>query len=101
MGKTCEYVFYGLIIAGVTYGFISLIPQEYFAPLGLILGFIGSICIAIPFFKTKKQREKLSATYWGKNPHLNDYLIQDARWCLFGLILLAIGFVLQFFGLIF
>ena len=68
---------------------------------GLSLNVIGSVLLGIPLFKTIEQRNNMAKSYWGKNPHLEDYILKDANFGFFGISLLIIGFVFQIGSILF
>lgn len=71
----------------------------YLVLIGLIFNTTGSVLLGIPLFKTIEQRNNMSATYWGKNPHLENYILKDAKFGLWGIGLLVVGFGLQILSL--
>lgn len=63
--------------------------------IGLTFNVIGSVLLGIPLFKTIEQRRNMAQSYFDKNPHLESYILKDAKFGVWGIGLLICGFALQ------
>jgi hypothetical protein len=68
------------------------------AVLGLILNFIGTICLAKGLLVFGEEAQKLAGTYYDINPHLAYSLTDNRNWALAGLACIALGFLCQLVG---
>lgn len=67
--------------------------------IGLILNFIGSLIMGLGMIRSKNRIEKESGTYYDGNPYTKKFFYTDRKIGLLGIILLAIGFLLQLISL--
>lgn len=65
---------------------------------GLFLNFIGAFILATGLIKSPSQIEKESGTYWGHNPHLQNSMYRDRKAAIWGVGIMALGFILSFIG---
>lgn len=63
--------------------------------IGLILNFLGSIIFGLGMIRSKDRIEKESGSYYNGNPYAKKFFYADRKIGLWGIILLAIGFLLQ------
>ena len=61
---------------------------------------IGTAIMASGLLMDDETIDRLSGTYWNKNPHLEKKLKKDRRDAKTGLIFLGVGFFFQFLGLL-
>ena len=62
---------------------------------GLILTALGASASAFGVIIKTAMADKLSGTNWGQNLHLKRALIKQSRWAAGGLLLIALGTILQ------
>jgi hypothetical protein len=67
-----------------------------FSIIGLILGIIGTGIMAKGLLLNDETIDRISGTYVGENPHFKEKLREDRRDAKIGLILLGMGFGIQF-----
>lgn len=65
---------------------------------GLILNFVGAVVLAIGLIKSPPEIEKESGTYRGQNPHLRKSMYHDRKAAIWGISIMALGFILSFLG---
>ena len=66
---------------------------------GLIIGFLGTLALALKEIKTKKEIAEVSGTYADKNPYLERELAQRSQFAKGLAIVLTVSFALQLAGL--
>ncbi len=109
MGKLDKFLFVILIVVLISVValifFTSILPKEItstrgFALLGLILNFSGTFLLAVTLVKPDSKIKDMTATYFVGNTELKKDMFQNRRTALWGLILIASGFVFQFFDIL-
>lgn len=107
--KFDKFLFVILIIALVLVIFLiffsSILPKELTSArgaglLGLILNFSGTFLLAVTLVKPDSKIKDMTATYFGGNTELEKDMFRNRRTALWGLILIASGFVFQFFDIL-
>jgi len=63
---------------------------------GLAFNFLGSLILGLGMIRSKDRIEKESGTYWDGNPYSKKFFYTDRKVGLAGMILLSLGFLLQF-----
>lgn len=63
--------------------------------IGLFLNFIGAIVLAAGLVKSPDQIEKESGTHYGHNPHLKKSMYYDRKAAIWGISIMAVGFVIS------
>lgn len=59
---------------------------------------MGSIVLAIGFFRTNDEIQKEAGTYYGSNPHLKASMARDRRMAIIGTTIMSLGFIFSFVG---
>ncbi len=85
--------------------FTSILPKEItstrgLALLGLFLNLYGTVLLAATLVKSDTKIKGMSSTYFGGNTELEKDMLQNRRMALAGLILIALGFIFQFFDIL-
>lgn len=93
-----------ILVLGIALVFIffsSILPKELgstrgAAILGLILNFYGTFLLAMTLVRPDKEIKDMASTYYGGNAELEKDMFQNRKRALWGLILVALGFIFQF-----
>jgi len=108
-GKSEKFLFFIFIVLMVAVialiFFSSILPKEItstrgFALLGLFLNLYGTVLLAITLVKSDTKIKDMTFTYYGGNTELEKDMLQNRRMALGGLILIASGFIFQFFDIL-
>jgi hypothetical protein len=79
-------------------GFLCRYLDSVLLILGLVVSLVGAAWAAWAVVIDESTADKLSATMWGQNPELKKSLLKQSRAARNGLVLVAIGSIIQIVG---